>query len=88
MKYVEAGTFDNLEESARRIANPETEEDRTNRVLRVVRGPQWDFLSTLVSLPGNQFYDHPQNFKTPVVHEIPKPPPPNYDQPNADQLAA
>lgn len=66
----------------------ESEADKTNRVLRCVQAPQWDFLQSLTSLPGNAFMDA---YKTPVVTEItpPKPPlPPNYDQPNSDALAA
>lgn len=60
------------------------ERDQTARVLRVVRGPDWDFLSSVVSLDGCAF-------KTPVVREIPRPPVepgPDYDAPQSDALAA
>lgn len=55
------------------------------RVLRVVRGPDWNFLKDLVSVPDNVFY------KQPTVKEIPRPPVdpnPDFDPPNVDALAA
>jgi len=61
-----------------------SEAEKTDRVMRVVRPRvNFDLLSGLASLPDNVFY------KTPTVREIPKPvPPPDYDQPNSDALAA
>jgi hypothetical protein len=61
-----------------------SEAEKTQRVLRVVQSPQWDFLTSLQSIDGCAF-------KTPVVRELPRPRPsdePDYDPPNEDALAA
>lgn len=64
--------------------NSEAEADKTRRVLRVVRGPDWDFLRSIASIDGCAF-------KTPVVREIPRPPiepGADFDPPRSDALAA
>lgn len=75
-----------------RPTNNESEDDRTRRVLRVVQGPDWDFLQNLASITDNPFYTpsgKPHAFTQPNVHELPpQPPPPDFEPPQSDAIAA
>lgn len=43
-------------ENLRPGEGPLSEEEKLEKVLKCVRNPNWDFLQSLVSIPGNPFY--------------------------------
>lgn len=73
-----------------RLNNNETEDDKTRRVLKVVQGPNWDFLQNLTSIVDNPYYTpsgKPHAFTGPHVTEL-KPDPPDFEPPQSDAIAA